>query len=175
MEALKRPPRTGMEAFKLMPEGTLCQLINDELIMSPAPLIKHARVQNLIFTILYNWTKSEIAGEVFCAPIDVYLNKKNAFQPDVLFISEERKSIIKENGVYGAPDLVIEILSKGTQKFDLVKKKEVYEQTGVKEYWVVDPETKRCKGFALETEKFKSLGEATGVIKLNLVNLTIHF
>ena len=175
MGTMVRPPRTGMEAFKRMPEGTFCQLINDVLIMSPATLINHAKVQNEIFYILLNFLKKNNIGEVFCAPVDVYLNKKNAFQPDILFISNTRKDIIKENGVYGPPDLVIEILSKGTRKTDLIKKKTVYETTGVKEYWVADPETKWCEGFILENGLYKSLGEGNSRFTIKMFNLTISF
>ena len=107
--------------------------------------------------------------------MDVYLNKKNAFQPDILFILNTRKDIIKENGVYGPPDLVIEILSKGTRKTDLIKKKNVYETTGVKEYWVADPETKWCEGFILENGLYKSLGEGNSRFTIKMFNLTISF
>ncbi len=55
MGTMIRPPRTGMEAFKLMPEGTFCQLINDALIMSPAPSINRAKVQNEIFYTLLDF------------------------------------------------------------------------------------------------------------------------
>lgn len=123
MKTMIRPPRTGMEAFKLMPEGTYCQLINDALIMSPASTTPHARVQRKIFSILNNHVEKNQLGEVYFAPVDVYLDEKNAFQPDILFISQERGKIIKENGVYGAPDMVIEILSKGNRQTDLIKEK----------------------------------------------------
>jgi Uma2 family endonuclease len=174
MEAVVRPPRTGMEAFKLMPEGTLCQLIDDALVMSPAPNIPHANAQNKIFNRLYNYVEENQLGIVFSPVVDVYLNKKNAYQPDIFFISTGNKDIIQTDGIYGAPDLVIEILSKD-RNYDLKNKKAVYEQSGVKEYWVVDPETKWCQGFRLEDAKFTSLGEATGVIKLSLIDLAITF
>ncbi|MEJ7681203.1 MAG: Uma2 family endonuclease [Segetibacter sp.] len=175
METYVKPPRTGMEAFKLMPEGTYCQLINNALIMSPAPLMNHAIVQNEIFYALLHYSKKNKIGEVFCAPVDVYLNERNAFQPDIFFILNERKDIIKENGVYGDPDLIIEILSKGNKKTDLIKKKNVYEATGVKEYWVVDPETKWCEGFILENKVYKSLGEGNGQLYIQMFQLSVLF
>ena len=67
----------------------------------------------------------------------------------------------------GAPDLVIEILSKGNRKYDLKDKKDVYEQSGVKEYWVVDPETKWCEGFILTVKKFQ--------LSLQVIDLQISF
>ncbi len=174
METYIKPPRTGMEAFELMPEGTLCQLINDVLVMSPAPTTPHARIQNKIFNKLYDTVEQMQTGEVFCAPVDVYLNKKNVYQPDILFISNEKKNIIKRRGIFGVPDLVIEILSDD-RSYDLKKKKTVYEQSGVKEYWVVDPETKWCEGFILENKVYKSLGEGNGQLTIKVLNLGISF
>lgn len=174
MELYVKPPRTGMEAFELMPEGTLCQLINDNLVMSPAPTTPHARVQRKIFSILNNYVEQNRLGEVFFAPFDVFLDEKNAFQPDILFVSKDRTDIIERKGVVGAPNLVIEILSED-RNYDLKKKKLVYEKTGVLEYWVVDPETKWCKGFILENGVYNSSGEGNGQLTLRLFNLFIFF
>lgn len=152
---LERPPRTAMEVFKMLPEGTRCELIDEIIYMSPAPTTTH---QSFSFTLggqFFNFINKTKKGVGFTSPIDVYLdNRKNAFQPDLIFIANENRSIIKEDGIYGAPDLVIEVLSKGTEHFDLTKKKKVYEKSGVKEYWVVDTRTKICTGFQLVNKKF---------------------
>ncbi|MCW3107729.1 MAG: Uma2 family endonuclease [Segetibacter sp.] len=174
METYVKPPRTGMEAFELMPEGTLCQLINDVLVMSPAPTTPHARVQRKIFSVLNNYIEERQLGEVFFAPVDVYLNRKNAYQPAIFFVSGDRKNIIERKGISGAPDLVVEILSED-RNYDLNKKKVVYEQTGVTEYWVVDPDTKWCEGFILENGAYKSLGEGNGHLTLKMFDLPISF
>jgi len=136
MDTYIKPPRTGMEAFEMMPEGTLCQLINDTLIMSPAPNTRHAVVQSEIFVPLFSFVKTNGLGRVFCAPVDVYLNSKNVFQPDIFFVSKEHSEIIKKRGIYGAPGLVIEILSEH-KSYELLKKKEVNELFVIKEYCVV--------------------------------------
>ncbi len=174
METYIKPPRTGIEAFELMPEGTLCQLINDKIVMSPAPTTPHARAQNKIFVTLYDAVEEMKLGEVFCAPVDVYLNNKNVYQPDIFYISNQKKEIIKNRGIFGAPDLIIEILSED-RNYDLRSKKTVYEKSGVKEYWVVDPETKWCEGFVLENKQFKSVGESTGNLTIRMFDLNITF
>jgi Uma2 family endonuclease len=174
MDTYVKPPRTGLEAFEMMPEGTLCQLINDDLVMSPAPTTPHARVQNEIFNSLYNYLKKHKVGEAFCAPVDVYLNERNVYQPDIFFISNENLSIIKKRGIYGAPDLVIEVLSEDRNN-DLVKKKAVYEEGGVKEYWVVDPENKRAEGFVLKENRYVTLGVSSGDLLIQLLELSISF
>ena len=163
-----------MEAFEMMPEGTYCQLIDDTIIMSPAPTTPHARILSKIFTRFYKAVEQIQAGEVFCAPVDVFLNRKNAYQPDILFVAENRREIIEKKGINGAPDVVIEILSTD-RKYDLKKKKLVYEQSGVQEYWVVDPETKWCEGFVLVNGIYKSSGEGNGLLTIRMFGLSISF
>jgi Uma2 family endonuclease len=176
MESYVKPPRTGMEAFELMPEGTLCQLINDVIIMSPAPTPDHQSVSGIIYEEISRLVKTKKLGKVFYSPIDVYLNDKNVFQPDIVFISKERSEIIDWNrGIMGAPDLVVEVLSKGSQKYDLNDKKVGYETSGVKEYWVVDPKTKWCEGFILQNGAYKSLGEGNSQLTIQMFNLPISF
>lgn len=176
METYIKPPRTGMEAFELMPEGTFCQLINDVLIMSPAPTPNHQSAVGIIYEKISGFVRTQKLGKVFFSPIDVYLNEKNIFQPDIVFISKDRSGIIDwKKGIMGAPDLVIEILSKGNEKYDLTEKKAVYEASGVKEYWVVDPSTKWCEGFILQNEKYQSLGEGNGQLTIRILDLAISF
>jgi Uma2 family endonuclease len=78
-------------------------------------------------------------GELSFAPVDVYLSERDVVQPDLLFISNARRGIIAEDGVHGAPDLVIEILPPSTAPLDEGSKRRVYALSGVKELWLVDP------------------------------------
>lgn len=73
------------------------------------------------------------------APVDVFLGDKNAVHPDIFYISNGNAPIIKEAGVFGSPDLIVEVLSPGNQNADLIKKKAIYEEFEVKEYFIVDP------------------------------------
>ncbi len=176
METYVKPPRSGIEAFELMPEGTLCQLINDVLIMSPAPTPKHQLFSKQVFKAIERLVEAKDLGQVFFSPIDVYLNNTNIFQPDIVFVSKERLHIIDWNkGIMGAPELVVEILSKGNKNDDLNRKKKVYEKSGVNEYWLVDPLTKWCEGFILENKEYKSLGEGNGLFTIKMFNLPISF
>jgi len=172
----EKPPRTTMEVFKMLPEGTHCELINGTIYMSPAPTSRH---QSLIVTLtgqFYNFVNETKSGEVFIGPIDVYLDsQKNAFQPDLIFIGNEKLHIIKEDGIYGAPDLVIEVLSPGTKSFDLTKKKKIYEKSSVKEYWVVDPQTRNAIGFKLSEKKFVEFKKEKGKITSALLCHTFKF
>ena len=109
--------------------------------MTPAPGWKYQRISREIEIRLVQHVKKNNLGEIFYAPTDVFFNRENVFQPDILFISKGREELLGENGyINGAPDLVVEILSPGTAAIDTIEKKEIYEKYGVKEYWVVDGE-----------------------------------
>ena len=83
------------------------------------------------------------------SPIDVHFDDGNVLQPDLIYISEERKDIIK-TFVEAAPDLVIEILSPSNAYYDLRQKKDIYEKYGVKEYIIIDPVQENADLYALK-------------------------
>ncbi len=165
---LETPPRTLMQVFKNLPEGTLAQLIEDHLVMSPAPLDRHQKLLSKLHLLLGNFIEMHQLGEIRFSPYDVYFDEKNAFQPDIVFISKERTHLIEEDGLHGAPDLVIEVLSPSNFKYDQNEKKEVYERCGVKEYWIVDPTSRQVQGFKLVRGTFEELPVATGIIASTL-------
>ena len=86
--------------------------------------------------------------------MDVYLSETETYQPDVFIILNENTSIIEENRIKGAPDLVVEILSPSTAYYDLRHKKNIYEASGVKEYWILDPIEKSLEIYSLKEKKF---------------------
>ena len=77
-------------------------------------------------------------GEIRIAPYDVHIDLFNTYQPDLLFVSAERRHLIEHLGITGAPDVVIEILSDSTRRHDLRNKLPVYVSAGVREVWIVD-------------------------------------
>jgi Uma2 family endonuclease len=87
-------------------------------------------------------------GKVYFAPLDAYLSDTETYQPDLMFITNERLDIIKEKNIRGAPDLVMEVLSPGTAYYDRRHKKEVYAEHGVGEYWIVDPMERSIEVYA---------------------------
>jgi Uma2 family endonuclease len=99
-------------------------------------------------------------GEVFYAPIDVCFSDIDTYQPDIIFISKKRSYIIGPKNIEGAPDLVIEILSPSTERYDLKDKKNVYEQKGVKEYWIVDPSDKCIEVYENSSDGFTLIERA---------------
>lgn len=140
--------------------GNLAYLQNDvweELIdgkviaMSPRPTTDHYHVS---FNIAYIFT-TYLRGKR-CTPfgdgVDLYLTETDRFIPDGMVVCDTEK--IKRDGVHGAPDLVVEVLSPSTAKHDRGRKKQVYEQCGVSEYWLVDPANKTLEQYLLQQGAF---------------------
>jgi Uma2 family endonuclease len=169
------PPRTVYEVWENLPEGTMCQIINNSLVMSPSPLDIHQVILNEINVNLTLHVGKTKIGHVRISPYDVHLSKSNILQPDICFIKEENKGNIDKKGLIGAPDLVIEILSPGTKKYDLNDKKEIYENYGVREYFIVEPSNLKVKSYILKNSKYIELEETTGIIKSALLKTSIAF
>ena len=135
-EVLVRPPRTIMEVYKMLPEGTLAEVINGIIYMSPSPLRKHQQIIGKLFSQLFEYVETKQLGEAYVAPFDVYLDEEaNAVQPDIIFIANENLSIVQDH-IHGVPDLVVEVLSGGNRSYDLKTKKNLYEKFGIKEFGI---------------------------------------
>jgi Uma2 family endonuclease len=155
----------------MLPEGTLAEVIDNTLYMSPAPNPFHQEISINLSSYLNVYVLENKLGKVFEAPIDLYLDEESdAVQPDILFISKGNSLRIDREGLHGSPDLIIEILSPGNKNHDLVKKKDLYEKFGVKEYWIVDPETKLAIGYILHGKSYVKIGESEGEIRSSILN-----
>jgi len=114
------------------------ELIDGKIfMMSPRPRVEHATVCTNIASEFRSYLKGKTC-RAFCDGVDVFLDENNRFVPDTMIVCNP--DIIKHDGihVHGAPDLVVEVLSKTTAKNDRSKKKYTYAKYGVKEYWIVD-------------------------------------
>ena len=158
-----------------LPEGAPYQLIEGELVMSPAPGYSHQKVSIALASILYGFIKKISKGEVLASPIDVYLDEENAYQPDIVVVLKDSRARVEERGIFGAPDVVVEILSPSTAYYDLTEKKDVYERVGVKEYWIVDPKRKTFEIYSNSEEGFKLTSQAKkdGKVRSELLGLEI--
>jgi Uma2 family endonuclease len=142
MSATLAPALSARERWAALPEGTRAELFNLELIMSPSPSRDHAFIVREIGWHLGNWLRAaKSKGDYYLAPFDVFLTDSIVLQPDVLYVSGEHLDRLGDNGVRGAPDWVVEVLSPSNTHHDLVVKKNLYEAHGVSEYWIIDPET----------------------------------
>ena len=119
----------------------------------------HASVSRNISGIFYTYLKGKRC-KVF-SEFDVILDEENTFIPDVIINCDASK--VHQDGIHGAPDLVVEILSRSTLKRDRTVKKDAYEKAGVKEYWIVSPNDKTIEVYRLQNGKFY-LDKAVGVV-----------
>jgi Uma2 family endonuclease len=90
---------------------------------------------------------------VFLSPLDVVLSYYDVVEPDLLFIAGDQAGIMTEKNIQGAPALVVEVLSKSTRKRDAQTKRRLFERTGVREYWLVDPELDTVQIFRPSADK----------------------
>ena len=128
--------------------------------MSPAPAISHQKIARNLTGELYYYFKGKTC-QLFAAPFDVVLKNKNGLedsvvQPDLCVVCDPKK-LENDKRCLGAPDLIIEILSPGNTKKEMRNKYELYEETGVMEYWAVRPIDKEITQFVLEEGKYRAL------------------
>ncbi len=121
-----------------VPDGPRYQLINGELVEMSGATLSHQVFLYQLFLPLGTQVNALGLGEIFGPPYDVHIDEFNTYQPDLLFVSNERRHILERLGATGAPDVVVEILSDSTRRRDLNEKLPVYAANGVREVWIVD-------------------------------------
>src|SRR3990170_8441429 len=143
------------EDYLKTPKDKRYELIDGELLMTPSPTPSHQRVSRKLEFILESIITKNNLGEIFYAPCDVYLDDENVVQPDILFISHDRRDIIGKKNIQGAPDLVVEIISENSVYRDMVQKKRLYARFGVEEYWIVIPDEEEIEVYTLKDNKYQ--------------------
>jgi Uma2 family endonuclease len=157
---LPEKDRYTYEDYRQLPEGAPYELIRGRLAMSPAPTPRHQLVQANLFFELSRVVRDQEEGHVLSAPLDVRLSDTTVLQPDLVFIGPDRTNRIGDQAIEGAPDLVVEILSPASAHRDLTEKKRLYETHGVREYWVVDPDSETVEVFENADDGFLQAARA---------------
>jgi Uma2 family endonuclease len=127
-------------------------------MMSPAPEIAHQAVIVRISRYLDEQIFSTQRGWVFMAPTDVVLSPQKVVQPDVLVLLREHKDRLKKRCIEGAPDLVVEVISPSSAAYDRLVKHNLYAESGVPEYWLVNLQDQSIEVFVLEGKQYHSPG-----------------
>jgi Uma2 family endonuclease len=142
--------------FVLFPDdGKRHELIDGEHYVTPSPNIRHQQIVLEIAFVLRSWLESHPVGRVFVAPLDIVLSDVDVVEPDVLYLSHQRATnVLTTQHLRGAPELVVEVGSRGTRKRDETIKRRLYERTGVSEYWFVDPDLDVVRIYRLDGERF---------------------
>ena len=119
------------------------ELIDGEHFVSPSPTTTHQEISKRLFRTLDAFVERYRLGEVLYAPFDVKLSAWTVLVPDLVYFTAARfADVVNEKHATAAPDLVVEILSPGTRRRDLGRKRAVYDRDGAREYWIVDPEAR---------------------------------
>jgi Uma2 family endonuclease len=169
-------PATAIDIYRMLPEGTRCEVIFNELSMSPSPTSEHQLLLVDLSAQLFYFLKQTQAGKVIPSPMDVYLQDSiSVVQPDLMIILNKHLDQIKSDGVYGAPDVVIEILSPNNRLHDTQKKKALYEKAGVEEYFIVDPENKEVTLFVLGQQgTYTQVYQEKNIVRSALLGCTLQ-
>jgi Uma2 family endonuclease len=142
--------------FLLFPDdGQRHELIDGEHHVTPSPNLRHQDILGRLYLLISNWLAEHPVGRVYFAPMDVILSTHDVVEPDLLYVSNERAgTLLTGQWVTGAPDLVVEVASPGTRKRDETIKRRVYEEHGVVEYWIVDPEIDVIRVYTRADDRF---------------------
>jgi len=157
----KSPIPFTYEDYKSLPEtmDRRYELMDGELCMVPAPTTIHQEISLNIVLLLGQHVRATRCGRVLDAPVDVVLgegSQRDVVQPDIVFVSAERAAIVTPAEIVGAPDLVVEILSPGTEDRDRGYKRTLYERSGVREYWIVNPDEASIEAYRLSPTGFEA-------------------
>ena len=146
--------------YKTWPEGERWELIRGvPFAMSPAPIRRHQRLMSLLICQLVNWFDGKTCQSLV-SPLDVFLpeadealdSTETVVQPDLVVVCDEAKLV--DEGVRGAPDFAVEIMSPSTAWRDQTEKRDLYERHGVREFWIINPETLEITAWTWEDGSF---------------------
>lgn len=146
------------EEFMTLPEGGpyRYEIIDGELCMTPSPTPRHQTILFNLSVLFGIYLLNNPTGKLFPAPCDVVFSKDplQVAEPDLIFVSKAKASLVTEKNIQGVPDLLVEILSPGTASTDRRVKLSLYERYGVPEYWIVDPEAETIQVFRLSDGRY---------------------
>ena len=142
--ALQTKPRWTYSDLVALPDDQLRhELIDGEHFVSPSPTTTHQEISKRLFRALDAHAVRHRLGEVLYAPFDIKLSAWTVLVPDLVYFTAARfADVVNEKHATAAPDLVVEILSPGTRRRDLGRKRAVYDRDGAGEYWIADPEAR---------------------------------
>jgi Uma2 family endonuclease len=142
---------------QIPPDRNRYELIEGQLFVSPAPSLEHQRKTGNLFAELRYFVREHDLGEVFIAPCDVVFDASTVLEPDIVFVSKARQSILKAACIEGAPDLAVEVTSDSSRTIDRFVKRDRYAEFDVPEYWLLDPVEPRIEVLRLEGGKYRVL------------------
>ncbi len=140
--AARADTRLTYDDFVLFPDdGKRHEIIDGEHHVTPSPNLRHQQLVGRLHVEIAIYLRAHPqAGQVFLSPLDVVLSHYDVVEPDLLFVAGDQTAIMTDKNIQGPSALVVEVLSKSSRKRDAQTKRRLFERTGVREYWLVDPE-----------------------------------
>jgi Uma2 family endonuclease len=177
----KQTKRWTYEEYYKLDDGQRYEIMDGSLLMAPSPDMWHQDwLSNLHFLLRLYLDKKKL-GRVFIPPFDVVFDSENTVQPDLIFVASANLGIIEQRAIFGAPDLLVELLSPSSISRDRRDKKALYARFGVKEYWIGDPANMtmeiltlrdgRYQPYCTATEKGKLTSKVLPGLELNLAEI----
>jgi Uma2 family endonuclease len=149
------------EDYCLLPnDRNRYEILDGELSVTPAPRTKHQSISSHLHRILANYVVAKQLGDVYAAPTDVILAPTTVVQPDLIFIGNDRRHIVTERAIEGAPNLVIEILSPTTHRTDRLTKAQLYAKYQIPAYWLVDPDQRSLEAYEMVIDHYNLIASA---------------
>jgi Uma2 family endonuclease len=153
------------DALTEIEEDVKAELIDGVMIVHSPEKTRHEDVFGFMFPMMRIFAIQTKQAKVLGSMATVHLGTCREVKPDIVAVREERKHIITEDAIEGTPDLVVEIVSQSTRRYDLGEKRKVYEEAGVPEIWLVDFERKEVTVIRKVGQRYRSETKSTGVIK----------
>jgi Uma2 family endonuclease len=146
------PPLTYDDLRQMPQDGNRYEIVDGEPVVSPAPSLIHAEIVARLFVLIRGFVlRHHPGGRVFTAPVDVRLSPPRIVEPDIIYVSSERRHLLADPAlIEGAPDLIVEVVSPSNRPYDERVKFQIYAEAGVREYWLADAERRTLILFALE-------------------------
>jgi Uma2 family endonuclease len=152
--------------YCLLPEDRRYEVIDGDIWGMPSQTPLHQTVLSRLSILMHDFVQERGLGTVLHGPCDILLSPHGIVQPDAFYVSKERRPILEEKFVAGAPDLVIEVLLQESAEHDRVAKAKRYAMFGVRELWLVDPSAKTIEILVNSDDGFRTAalyGEADTV------------
>jgi len=173
-EDIRKPPKKRMtepEFEAWCDEDTFAEWVDGEVVLMVPIGEPHAEAFEFLHTMFANFIGQKCLGEVRAEPMQIRFPKQRRRRsPDICFIAKQRTSIIKTNVIDGAPDLIVEIVSPFGISRDWREKYLEYEKAGVREYWIVDPNSQRVElNVMTKAGKYRTVPETDGKLRSSVL------
>ena len=153
--------RLTYDDLLLLPDdGKRHEIIDGEHYVTSSPGLRHQDLVGRLYLSIGTWLAARPgSGRLFLAPLDVVLSYYDVVEPDLLFVAGDQTAILTKANVQGPPALVVEVLSPSTRRTDARVKRRLFERTGVREYWLLDPELDSVQVFRPDAGRLRRVDE----------------